>query len=71
MLAPAGTPAPIVAKLNQEMVKIIHSADFKKRMADLGAEAIGDTPDQMKQLIATDTERFAKLVKDAKVSLDF
>ncbi|WP_420223493.1 Bug family tripartite tricarboxylate transporter substrate binding protein [Pigmentiphaga litoralis] len=71
VLAPTGTPAPIVAKLNQDMVRIIQSADFRKRMADLGAEAIGDNPDQMKQLIAADTERFAKLVKDAKVSLDF
>jgi tripartite-type tricarboxylate transporter receptor subunit TctC len=71
VLAPAGTPAPIVAKLNQDMVKIIQSADFKKRTADLGADASGDSPEQMKQLIAADTERFAKPVKDAKVNLDF
>ena len=71
VLAPAGTPSVIVTKLNQDMVRIIHSPDFKKRMADLGADAIGDTPEQMKQLIRDDTERFAKLVKEANVSLDF
>jgi len=71
VLAPAGTPPEIVAKLSQEMVKIIHAPEFKKKMADLGAEAIGDTPDQMKILIKNDTERFAKLVKEANVSLDF
>lgn len=71
VLAPAGTPPDIVAKLSQAMMKIIHAPEFKKKMADLGAEAIGDTPDQMKALIKNDTERFAKLVKEANVSLDF
>jgi tripartite-type tricarboxylate transporter receptor subunit TctC len=71
VLAPVGTPPAIVTKLNQDMVKIIQSPDFKKRMADLGADAIGDTPEQMKELIRVDTERFAKLVKEANVSLDF
>jgi len=71
VLAPAGTPPDIVAKLSQAMMKIIQAPEFKKKMADLGAEAIGDTPDQMKALIKNDTERFAKLVKEANVSLDF
>jgi len=71
VLAPAGTPPEIVAKLSQAMVKIIHAPEFRKKMADLGAEAIGDTPDQMKALIKNDTERFAKVVKEANVSLDF
>jgi len=71
VLAPAGTPPEVVAKLSQAMVKIIHAPEFRKKMADLGAEAIGDTPDQMKALIKNDTERFAKVVKEANVSLDF
>jgi len=71
VLAPAGTPPEIVAKLSQAMVKIIHAPEFRKKMADLGAEAIGDTPDQMKALIKNDTERFAKVVKEANVSPDF
>lgn len=70
VLAPAGTPKNIVDKLNAEMVKIIHSPDFGKRMADIGAEPIGNTPEQMKQQIANDTTRFAQLIKDAKVTID-
>jgi len=70
ILAPAGTPKDIVTKLNAEMVKIIQSPDFKKRMDEIGAETLGDTPAQMATQIKDDTARYAKLVKDAKVSID-
>ena len=70
VLVPAGTPQDIVTRLNLEMVRIIRSPDFKKRMEDIGAEPIGNTPEQMAQQIRGDTERFAKLVKDANVTID-
>jgi tripartite-type tricarboxylate transporter receptor subunit TctC len=70
VLAPAATPKDIVAKLSTEMVKVIQSADFKKRMADIGAEPIGDTPEQMAKQIKDETEKFAKLVKQANVTID-
>lgn len=70
VLAPAATPKDVVAKLSTEMMKIIASPDFRKRMNEIGAEPIGDTPAQMAQLIKTDTERYARLVKSANVTLD-
>ncbi len=70
ILAPANTPADVVAKLNAEMVKVIQSPDFKKRMQDIGAETIGNTPAQMAEQIASDTARFAKLVADNKITTD-
>jgi tripartite-type tricarboxylate transporter receptor subunit TctC len=70
VLAPAATPKEIVAKLSVEMMKVIHSPDFKKRMAEIGAEPIGDTPEQMAKQIKDETEKFAKLVKEGKVTLD-
>jgi tripartite-type tricarboxylate transporter receptor subunit TctC len=70
ILAPAATPRDVVARLNTEMVKIIQSPDFRRKMADIGAEPIGDTPEQMAAQIKGDTERFARLVKDAKVSIE-
>jgi tripartite-type tricarboxylate transporter receptor subunit TctC len=70
VLAPAATPKDVVAKLGTEMMKIIASPDFRKRMNEIGAEPIGDTPAQMAQLIKTDTERYARLVKSANVTLD-
>ncbi|SEA84416.1 MULTISPECIES: Bug family tripartite tricarboxylate transporter substrate binding protein [Acidovorax] len=70
VLAPARTPADIVAKLNTEMVKVIQSPDFKKRMQDIGAEPIGNTSAQMAEQIAADTARFAKLVAENKISTE-
>jgi tripartite-type tricarboxylate transporter receptor subunit TctC len=70
VLAPAATPRDVVTRLNVEIVKIINSPEFKKKMDDIGAEPIGDTPEQMAKQIKDDTERFAKLVKEAKVSIE-
>jgi len=70
VLAPAATPREIVARLNSELVKIINSPDFRKKMEDIGAEPVGNTPEQMARQIKDDTERFSRLVKDAKVTID-
>jgi tripartite-type tricarboxylate transporter receptor subunit TctC len=70
ILAPAATPKEVVAKLNAEMVKIIQSPEFKKRMEEIGAEPVGDSPAQMAAQIKDDTAKYAKLVKDAKVAID-
>jgi len=70
ILAPAATPREVVAKLNTEIVKIIQSPEFKKRMEEIGAEPVGDTPAQMAAQIKDDTTKYSKLVKDAKVAID-
>jgi tripartite-type tricarboxylate transporter receptor subunit TctC len=70
VLAPAGTPKEIVTRLNAEMVKVINAPDFRKRMDEIGAAPIGDTPEQMATQIKDDTERFARLVKAAGVSIE-
>jgi tripartite-type tricarboxylate transporter receptor subunit TctC len=70
LLAPAATPADVVTRLNAEVVKIINSSEFRKKMDDIGAQPVGDTSAQMAKQIKDDTERFAKLVKDAKVTIE-
>ena len=70
VLAPAGTPQPIVERVNKEIVRIVNLPDFKKRMEEIGAEPIGNTPAQMARQIKDDTDRFAKLVRDAKVTIE-
>jgi tripartite-type tricarboxylate transporter receptor subunit TctC len=70
VLAPAATPKDIVTRLNTEMVKIINTPDFKKRMAEVGAEPIGNSPTEMAKQIKDDTEKYAKLVKEAKVVIE-
>ena len=70
VLAPAGTPKEIVAKLHDEIVKILNMPEVKKRFADLGAEPVGNTPEQMAAQIKSETDKFAKLVKDANVKVE-
>ena len=70
VLAPAATPKDVLARLNTEMVKVIQSPEFRKRMEEIGAEPIGNSAEQMAQQIRSETEKFAKLVKDAKVVIE-
>ena len=70
VLAPAATPRDILARLNTEMVKVIQSPEFRKRMDEIGAEPIGDSADHMAKQIRSETEKFARLVKDAKVTIE-
>ena len=70
VLAPAATPKDVLARLSTEMLKVIQSPDFRKRMEEIGAEPIGNSAEQMAQQIKGETEKFAKLVKDAKVTID-
>jgi len=70
VLAPAATPKDILARLNTEMVKVIQSPEFRKRMDEIGAEPIGNSAEQMAAQIKGETEKFAKLVKDARVVIE-
>jgi tripartite-type tricarboxylate transporter receptor subunit TctC len=63
-VAPAGTPAAIVAKLNREMNKIFESAQTKEKLGSLGFELAGPvTPGAFRQIIADDFARWVPLVK--------
>ena len=70
VLAPAGTPPDVVARLNTEMVKVIKSPEFGKRMAEIGAVPIGNSSAEMARQIKEDTDNYAKLVKEANVSIN-
>ncbi len=70
LLAPAPAPKAVVTRLNQEVVKIVHSPEFRKQMADIGAEPVGNKPEEMAKQIRDETAKFAELVKTAKITLE-
>jgi tripartite-type tricarboxylate transporter receptor subunit TctC len=70
LLAPAATPKPVVARLNSELVKIIHSPDFRKQMLDIGAEPVGNKPEEMARQIKEESAKFAQVVKTANITLE-
>lgn len=63
LLAPAGTPKAIVARLNAEGQKAVRSPDFMKRMSDIGNETLGGTPEQMAERIQGEVKRWGPIVK--------
>ncbi|WP_280189599.1 tripartite tricarboxylate transporter substrate binding protein [Delftia sp. PS-11] len=70
VLAPVATPKEVLARLGTDMNRIIESPPFRRKMEEIGAEPIGGSPEQMARQIRDDTARFAKLVKEAKVTLE-
>jgi len=70
VLAPTATPKDVLARLNTEMVKIIKSPEFGKRMDDIGAQPIGNKAEDMARQIKEETEKFAALVKTGNVTVE-
>ena len=60
MFAPAGTPAPVLAKLNTALVKVLNQADVKKKINDQGAEAMSETPAQFAAFIQAESVKWGK-----------
>ena len=70
VLAPAATPPAVTTRLSEAMRQVIASAEFRARMAEIGAEPVGNTPEQMARQIREETEKFARLVKQANVVIE-
>jgi tripartite-type tricarboxylate transporter receptor subunit TctC len=69
-LTAAGTPAPIVALLNREIVKALRTPAIRKAIEDGGAEPVGNTPAEFAAVMQEDFERYARLVKNSGAKAD-
>ena len=70
LLAPAGTPAAVLSKLNAELVKTTQSPDIVERLAPDGGEPVGSTPEQFGRHLALEIARWRKVVKDAGMKVE-
>jgi tripartite-type tricarboxylate transporter receptor subunit TctC len=70
IIAPAGTPRPIIDKLQKEIVKILQSKEDSNRMIEDGAILIGNTPEQFSSFIYAEQIRWGKVVQQAKITID-
>ena len=70
IVAPAGTPAEIVVRLNAESQKALAQPDVRARLDAEGAEIIAGPPERLGALIQSDLDRWKKLIADAKLQLD-
>lgn len=70
VVAPAGTPRAIIARLNAELVRNLKSPEVAAHMAADGAEVIGSTPDELATALRDDYARWAKPVRDSGARVD-
>lgn len=70
MLAPAKTPPEIIARLNAEAARILGQPELKARFAELGLETAAGAPAQFDKLIRTDIERWGKVIRAQKITLE-
>jgi tripartite-type tricarboxylate transporter receptor subunit TctC len=67
---PAGTPQPVVDKLNKAFADALNSANGRKQLAEQGLEPVSNSPAQAGQLVAAETQRWAAVVKAAGIKAD-
>jgi tripartite-type tricarboxylate transporter receptor subunit TctC len=70
LLAPAGTPKEVIARLNAEFNKALQHPELRKKLGDEGADAAGGTPEQFAALIRDEIPRWGKVVKESGARID-
>jgi tripartite-type tricarboxylate transporter receptor subunit TctC len=69
-LAPKGTPEAIVARLHQEIAKVVKHPDVQKRMTDVGAEPSGSTPAEMRDMLSKQVAQVRPVVEELKLVVE-
>ena len=67
LLAPAGTPAAIIAKLNREVVRILHTPEVRERLAGDGSEPVGGTPEELAAHIKSEIAKWQRVIQAANI----
>jgi tripartite-type tricarboxylate transporter receptor subunit TctC len=70
LFAPAGTPPAIVAKLNQEMVKLAKDPDYREQLNKQGQEAMSSTPEELARYVRSESEKWGRVIKTANIKAD-
>jgi tripartite-type tricarboxylate transporter receptor subunit TctC len=69
-MAPAGTPAPVVAKLNQTLNAILTEADVRAKLAEMSLDVAGGAPQKVTDLIRSDAAKWKKVIDEAGIKVD-
>jgi tripartite-type tricarboxylate transporter receptor subunit TctC len=70
LLYPAGTPEPIVKRMNEEVNRALKAGDVRERLAAEGGDALGGTPEQFASLLKADLARWGQIVKQSGAKVD-
>jgi tripartite-type tricarboxylate transporter receptor subunit TctC len=70
IFAPAKTPASLISRLNQEIVRVLYAGDAKDRLFNSGMEAVGSSPEKLAATIKSEMSRMGKVIKDAGIKTE-
>jgi tripartite-type tricarboxylate transporter receptor subunit TctC len=70
MVAPAGTPAPLRARLAAAVAEAVQQPEMSKKLADVGLETVGSTPAEMAQVMRADRERWGRVIRATGAKAD-
>jgi len=68
--APAKTPSAIVARLQKEVARVVHTAEVKERFAQMGLDPVGGTPDELAKIVTRDLAKYTAVAKAANIKND-
>jgi tripartite-type tricarboxylate transporter receptor subunit TctC len=69
LMAPAGTPQPVIDKLHKETVRVLALPDVKGKLEGLGVQLVGNTPTEFLALVETELPQWGKVIKEAGIKL--
>ncbi|HLQ00837.1 MAG TPA: tripartite tricarboxylate transporter substrate binding protein [Burkholderiales bacterium] len=70
LLAPAGTPVVIIARLNAELNRVLETPDVRERLATEGGEVLGGSPERFASLLKADQAKWGRVVKESGAKVD-
>jgi tripartite-type tricarboxylate transporter receptor subunit TctC len=70
MFAPAKTPAPIVARMQKEVARVVHLPDVKQKLLDQGADPVGSSPEELGRVVRSELKSWAAVIRDAGIKVE-
>jgi tripartite-type tricarboxylate transporter receptor subunit TctC len=70
LVAPPNTPDAVAAKISSALARVVREQEFTRRLAELQAEPVGNTPAEMAEILRQDTARWAEVIRVARIKVD-
>jgi tripartite-type tricarboxylate transporter receptor subunit TctC len=70
VFAPAKTPAPIINRLNQEIVRFLNRSEVKEKFLSVGSEVVGSSPEEYAAAVKAQMTKMGKVIQDAGIKAD-
>jgi tripartite-type tricarboxylate transporter receptor subunit TctC len=69
LVAPPGTPTAVAEKLSAQVHRAVEDSDFRKFLADMQADAVGDRPSEMAEVVRQEKERWSRVIREAHITI--